>query len=366
MSAAREFPPVEAYAGNAAPRKGARRSDALEGFPVAELAEVAAASSADIAQGLFGRGDVIALVGAPNAGKTACAIDLGLAIAAGLPWFGSKIARGPVVYFPAEAPGSVIMRAKAAAERKFPGRRLPFYIATGTPGLGGEASTITDAERVIQTARSVASAEGDQVLVVTFDTLASCLGGGDENGDGMLRLVAAAKHIALTLNCAVILVHHPSKADAAGLRGHGSLAAACDAIISIAVDELSGIRTATLVKSRDSATGRQFAYKLEPVELPETDAFGDPRTTIVVAPAELAIVRPRPGGARQQSLLAELERRHRTGETAWDEATIRKAGRSLGMPRNSPSDAIKGLIRAGYLIGSPSHLTLKYPPQEIE
>ncbi len=360
----RDFPPVEAYA-EARTLREAGRQTAPDHFPVTELAEIEAASSADIAQGLFGRGDVVALVGSPNAGKTACAIDLGLAIAAGEVWFGSKIARGPVVYFAAEAPGSVIMRAKAATERKFPGRRLPFYIATGTPGLGSEVNTITDTARVIETVRKVESAEGESVLVAAFDTLASCLSGGDENGDGMLRLVAAAKHIALTLNCAVILVHHPSKADAAGLRGHGSLAAACDAILSIAVDELSGIRTATLVKARDAATGRQFAYRLEPVELPERDAFGDPRTTIIVVPTEAAQGRPRPGGARQQALLAELERRHRTGETGWDEATIRKAGRDLGMPRNSPSDAIKGLIRGGYLIGLPSHLTLKYPPEEI-
>ncbi len=354
MSAAREFPPVEAYeTGRPVP----------EPFTVAELAEITGTSSADIAQGLFGRGDVVALVGAPNAGKTACAIDLSLAVAGGEIWFGSKVARGPVVYVAAEAPGSVIMRAKAAAERKFAGRRVPFYIATGTPGLGGEASTIFDSERLIQTVRAVESAEGDPVLVVTLDTLASCLAGGDENGEGMLRLVAAAKYIAETLQCAVILVHHPSKADATGLRGHGSLAAACDAIIGIAVDELSGVRTATLVKSRDSATGRQFAYKLEPVELPERDAFGDPRTTIVVVPAEVAHVRPRPSGKQQQSLLAELERRHRTGETAWDEATIRSAGKDLGMTRSARFDALRGLQRAGYLIGSPAHLTLKYPPE---
>ena len=357
MSAARDFPPVEAYQDTRTNRP------APEPFSVAELAEIKTASSADIAQGLFGRGDVVALVGAPNAGKTACAIDLCLALAAGETWFGSKVARGPVVYFAAEAPGSVIMRARAAAERKFAGRRLPFYIATGTPGLGAEASTISDTERVIQTVRAVESNEGEAVLVVTIDTLASCLAGGDENGDGMLRLVAAAKHIALTLGCAVVLVHHPSKADATGLRGHGSLAAACDAILSIAIDEISGVRTATLVKSRDSATGRQFAYRLEPVELPERDAFGDPRTTIVVVPAEVAHVRPRPSGKQQQSLLAELERRHRTGETAWDEATIRGAGKDLGMVRSARFDALRGLQRAGYLIGSPAHLTLKFPPE---
>jgi RecA-family ATPase len=190
------------------------------------------------------------------------------------------------------------------------------------------------------------------------------MGNGDENSDGMIRLVAASKYIATTTGCAVMLVHHPSKADSNGLRGHGSLAAACDTIITIAVDEVSGTRTATLVKSRDSATGLQFCYTLEQVTLPEPDSFGDPRTTIVVKAVHFSKSRPRPTGARQQAMLAELERQHRTGVTGWSEAEVREAGRAIGIKDQSVRDALKGLLRAGYLWGQPANLTLKYPPTE--
>jgi hypothetical protein len=336
-----------------------------QAFAVCAIYEIEESSQADIAQNLYGGGTVIAMVGPPGAGKTALGVDHGLSLAARESWFGLKVSGGPVVYFAPEAPASVIMRAKAASELKFPGRRIPFYVATGTPELGGEISSIIDAERMIATIRQVESNEGDPVKLVQIDTLASCLGNGDENGDGMIRLVAAAKYIATTVGCAVMLIHHPSKADANGLRGHGSLAGACDTIITIGLDEVSGIRTATLVKSRDSATGMQLCYSLEPVTLPEPDSFGDPRTTIIVKPAHVGQSKPRPSGARQQALLAELERRHRTGETAWDEATARKAGRDLGMPRNSPADALRGLIKAGFIVGQSSHLTLRYPPDEV-
>ena len=255
------------------------------------------------------------------------------------------------------------MRARAAIQRKFSDAKLAFFVVKDSPLIGDEQRGLSDASRMISTIREISTKENSPVRAVAIDTLASCLGNGDENSDGMIRLVAAAKYVAQVTGCAVIIVHHPSKGDGAGLRGHGSLAAACDAILSITTDEISGIRTATLTKSRDSATGLQLSYELEPVTLPTPDAFGDARTTIIVKPTIVATKKPRPSGMQQQALLAELERRHRTGETSWDEATIRKAGRELGMPRNSPGHAVHGLMRSGYLVGSASHLTLKYPPE---
>jgi RecA-family ATPase len=341
------------------------QDDKPKAFRVTALDEIEETTQADIVQGLYGGGTVIAMVGTPGAGKTALGVDHGLHLAAGETWFGLKVSGAPVVYFAPEAPASVVMRAKAAAARKFAERRLPFYVSPGTPELGGEITSVMDTERILATVHQVEAAEGEAVKLVQIDTLASCLGNGDENGEGMIRLVAAAKHIATRIGCGVMLIHHPSKGDSSGLRGHGSLAGACDTILTIATEEISGIRTATLIKSRDSATGLQFCYTLEQVTLPERDSFGDPRTTIIVKQAEVRQSRPRPAGQRQKSLLAELERRYRTGETSWDEATITKAGRELGMPRNSPADALRGLIKAGFVIGSAAQLSLKYPPDGV-
>jgi putative DNA primase/helicase len=336
-----------------------------EPFQIRGLDDISDEQPPETVQRLYGPGNVIALVGAPNAGKTALGVDHGLSIAANATWFGLKVSGGPVAYFAPEAPASVVMRSKAAKNQKFPNRRLPFYVSSATPELGDEARSVFDCKRVIATIRAVETTEGAQVKLVQIDTLASCLGGGDENTDGMIRLVAAAKHIALTVGCAVMMIHHPSKNDANGLRGHGSLAAACDTILAVSVDEASGIRTATLTKSRDSATGLQFCYLLEQVTLPEPDSFGDPRTTIVVKQVGASdMPRKRPGGKAQEQLLAELERRHRTGETSWDRATVRKAGRECGMHRNSPEAALQGLIKSGFVAGSDSRLILKDPPKD--
>jgi hypothetical protein len=320
----------------------------------------------EFVQGIgFDKGAVVAIVGTPNSGKTALAVSLVLAVASRAErWMGLKVAGGPVIYFAPEAPASVTLRARAAVSRLALAHPPAFYISNSVPALGGELTSRTDERRIEATIDAVRSAEGEPVRLALFDTLASCLGDGDENGDGMLRLVAAAKWVAFTSGVCAVLVHHPSKGDSGGLRGHGSLAAACDSILRIESDELSGIRTATLVKCRDHATGVQLRFELEPVVLRERDSFGDPLTTIVVRPTTQRAAPPRPSGKRQQELLGELERRYRTGEHSWDEATVRRCGRDLGMPRNSPIDALKGLIQAGYVTGSPTSLSLKFPPEE--
>ena len=375
-----DLPPVEVYENDAAtvttaePEAGHGHTNSIQAqrrkhelaapYETTELGRIIDKPSPAVVQGMIPESSVTAIVGVPNSGKTAFAIDLCVHVAVKAPWFGRKVAGGPVIYVAAEAPGSCIMRARAAADRRFHGQRVPLYLAEAAPALGSEVVSLVEAERLIATIRSVESAEGEAVRLLVVDTLASCLGDGDENGDGMIRLVGAAKHIAHQTSVPVVLVHHPSKGDAAGLRGHGSLAAACDTIVAITMDELTGIRTATLVKSRDSATGLQLHYELEVVGLPDPDAFGDTRTTIVVKPATVTQRQPRPGGKQQQALLVELERRYRTGEKSWDEATIRKAGRDLGMPRNSPADALRGLQTAGFVTGSAAHLLLKYPPDD--
>lgn len=361
-----EFAPVEAYTDEATARSpGSSKANGVEAFPICRLDQAAITPRKAVVQGIgFDEGAVATICGDPNAGKTAFAVSFALAISGGADqWLGLKIANSPVVYFAAEAPASVKMRARAAADRMDLPRPPALYISDSVPALGGERSSIIDAARIIATIRAVEAIEGQRVHITFIDTVASCLGDGDENGDGMSRLVESGKRIALETQTCVVFIHHPSKGGD-DLRGHGSLKGACDSILRIQVDELTGVRTATLTKARDHAIGLELRFELEPVALPDRDSFGDPLTTIVVRHTNAPKSRPRPGGQRQRELLTELERRHRKGEIQWDEATVCKAGRDLGMPRNSPADALKGLIKAGYLMGSSASLTLKHPPED--
>ncbi len=373
---AMELPPLSAYEDDAPALSKVtplRKSSGSGGHPSPEPFEFFSFATADLkprpylVQRFIEEQSVVVIVGTPNAGKTAFAIDMALHVALGMTWFGLKVQRAPVLYVAAEAPGSVVMRMRAAMATKMAeGDVAGLYGMSVAPDLGGEGLSAHEALRVIETAKLIGehwSGGEDPVRMIFIDTLASCLGGGDENGDGMIRLTNAAAYIAQHSGAAVVLVHHPSKADPTGMRGHGSLWGKSDTVISIGTDEVSGIRTATLIKARDAATGQQLAYKLDQHEVPEPDNFGDPRTTIVVTPVGLqTIARKRPKGVAQQRLLDELERQYRTGQTGWSEAQVREAMHMLGMHRNSVPKVLSALTISGYLVGSGAHLTLRYPP----
>jgi hypothetical protein len=335
----------------------------VETFPFTAVGDLPQETQPEIVQGMIGPQSVGAVAGSPNAGKTFFGLDLAAHVAANATWFGRKVQGGPVVYVAAEAPGSVKIRARVLASEKFPGIRLPLYIVTAAPALGDELDHVGECARLLATVKAIQSEEGTTVKLVVIDTLASVLGSGEENAGGMMLVAKCAKYVAANTDAAVVLIHHPNKSDVTSLRGHSSLAAAVDTIISIASDEVTGVRTATLTKSRDSAAGIQIHFELSIVTLPEPDCFGDPKTTCIVrAAGQSQIPKRRPTGKAQEQLLAELERRHRTGQCAWDRATVRKAGREIGMHRNSPEVALHGLIRSGFVIGNDAHLSLKYPP----
>lgn len=338
----------------------------IEPFTARRLDFLSDAPRDVVVQRLIEKATVATVAGAPGAGKTGLTVDLALHVAAGVTWFGLKVSGGPVLYVAAEAPGSVTMRALAAARQKFPGQTLPLYLAAVSPLLGDEDHSEIEAARILATAEDVKKQERADVKMIVIDTLASCLGGGDENGDGMVRITNIAQKIAQVTGAAVVLVHHPSKADAAGLRGHGSLLGKCDTVISIEISPDGVTRLATLIKSRDFAAGVQLTYELTPVTLDEPDVFGDPRTTIIVKQIESPrVAQRRPTGKAQELLLTDLERRYRIGETGWDLATIRQAARDLGNSRNIDR-LIARLRTGGFLRGGDAHLTLSHPPKDGE
>jgi hypothetical protein len=157
----------------------------------------------------------------------------------------------------------------------------------------------------------------------------------------------------------VVLIHHPSKSDPTGLRGHGSLLGKCDAVIHIEIEEQTGVRIATLNKARDDADGLQLRFELDIVPLKERDSWGDPQTTVVVKLATQPKPRKLPKAKNQQKLLFALQSK---GDTAWTSTAIHKiAKEELGMHRNSGPLALKGLWAKGFFTedSSPLHMVLR-------
>jgi hypothetical protein len=315
--------------------------------------EIQAGSAPQVVQGLFY--GVTVIVAGPNMGKSALALDALMCVSADVPFFGRKVRSGPCIYVGAEAPHSIVQRSRATAREKFAGRRVPLYIVRDAPRLGDESVGDFELARLVATVEAVSSLEGEPVRAIGLDTVAMVLAGSDENGDGMLRLVAAAQNLSQLTGASIVLLHHPSKADPQGLRGHSSLAAAADVIVNITQDPFTNTRTATVVKSRDAPAGGEIHFTLEPVTQPEPDQFGDPVTTVIVRAADTPPTRSiKAQGGNQQKALTALREWARTHEAA-SLIAIDELGalfKAHGLSRQRRPEVLDYLSRVGVLAPS--------------
>ncbi|HET9215359.1 MAG TPA: AAA family ATPase [Terriglobia bacterium] len=300
--AARQEPDERAARG--ANGSALREGRGAEPFPVFIAGELERMRTPQLVQNLVYGFSVVS--GEPNSGKSALAVDLGLHIAAGVPFFGRKVLGGPVLYLASEAPYSVEQRVEATRRLKFAGKRLPFYMSSSALNLGEQSSGAIDAARLIATMRTIEAQEGTAVRAFFVDTAASVMGAGDENGQGMLTLVSTIQLVIRETAAVGVLIHHPGKSDPQGLRGHSSLRGAVDAQITLTTDTTSGIRMAIVKKSRDGAAGNLIHFRLDTVVQAEVDEFGDQITTVVVQTVDALPARLGLRGKNQKKALKAL------------------------------------------------------------
>jgi len=145
---------------------------------------------------------------------------------------------------------------------------------------------------VIAAAEAVDSRTGIAVQLIVIDTLARCIGSGDENSaQYMSQFLAACDRIRLSTGATVLIVHHVGKSAQAGARGSSALLGAVDTAIE--VEKLYYGRVARVVKQKDGQDGIEIGFDLEEVEIGHDDE-GEPITTCVVRPAtEIAKARPK-------------------------------------------------------------------------
>lgn len=221
----------------------------------------------------------VSLVYAPsNAGKTFFVLDLCFHVAAGMPWMGNRVREGSVLYLVSEG------------AKGFRGRMLAVEISRPELYAAGRKNLVSLPAQIdlrsSEDVRSIQTVVGhDRCDLLIVDTLAMAFGDGNENdAQDMTQFLKQVKTLAERLGCHVLLVHHPGKDATRGARGSSTLRAAVDTEIEIAIDNSTGIRTATITKQREGPTGLSVAFELERVTLGEDDD-GDQATSCVVRQA---------------------------------------------------------------------------------
>ena len=231
-------------------------------------------------KGLLDRNQISVLYGEAGCGKTFLALDMSLRVAAGLEWFGRKVAQGAVVYVAAEV-GRGIFNRVAAWRFALGLDDIPFVAVTSPIDLCH--ATAGDVDRL--TSAIHGAALGQPVLLI-IDTVSRALAGGDENSPAdMGAFVRSLDQLRDELSCHVLVIHHCGKDQSRGARGHSLLKAAVDTEIEVVRYDKLGISTATITKQRDGISGVQITFRLRPVELGR-DEDGDPVTSCIVEPTE--------------------------------------------------------------------------------
>lgn len=226
-----------------------------------------------LVKNLIPRTGTVAVVGEYGARKSQIVLDLGVAIAAGLPWCDRKVMPGLVIYSAGEGVEGIAARLEAIRRYRKLALDIPFVLVRG-PDLRRQS----DVDEFIAFCGAESETAGLPVRLVVEDTLTSHTPGMDENAQkDMSTVVANQRRIVEALDCVVMPVHHFGKNVERGARGSTVLSADLDTELHIEAD--ADVSTLRQHKQRDMERGAPIRFRARSMVI-GVDGEGD----IVTAP----------------------------------------------------------------------------------
>ena len=135
-----------------------------------------------------------------------------------------------------------------SAGKYFARHLLPAPLDKSQRGAEGQAS-------IIESAKELAAAAGESVGLIVIDTLSRAIAGDDENSaQDISAFIGRAAEIGRATGAAVMVVHHPGKDEARGMRGSNAFLGAADMMIKITQD--GEVREVETEKVKDGQKGR--------------------------------------------------------------------------------------------------------------
>lgn len=231
-------------------------------------------------------GDVSILGGASGSGKSFIAIDMGMALARGVPWLGKETRRSLVVYQAGEGGKGVKNRLRAYRKHhRLTGEaKVPFELLTARIDIYAANDRGGDTDKLIEAINGIKLEYPDlDRLVIFIDTFATAQGAADEiSGKDMAIVLNNVERIKRETGAHVCLVHHMN-ADGKKLRGHTSLRANVDQVFLVSNNEQTRVKTMVLDKIKDGEDGIKVQFELMQIELGEYPN-GKPKTSCVCLP----------------------------------------------------------------------------------
>jgi len=211
-----------------------------------------------LVKGLLPRAALAVIFGESGSGKSFVALDIGMAIARGIPWRGHRTRQGRVVYITAEGGGGFRGRLTAyARQHGIDLDTVPFGIINAAPNFLLKPDAI-DVARAIQACQGA--------VAIFVDTLSQVMPGGNENaGESMGLVVSHLLGIHRATGALVLPVHHAGKDTTKGARGWSGLRAAADAEIEV-LRMLAG-RMIRVSKQKDGDDSGEWGFDLERIDI---------------------------------------------------------------------------------------------------
>lgn len=233
-----------------------------------------------IIKGVLPQAGLAVVYGASGSGKSFAVLDMGMAIARGLPWRGKRTKQGRVAYIAAE--GADGFRKRIAAYAQHQGVDL-----TGVPmTVLNAAPNLLEKQDAVDLAKGVKASGGADVIII--DTLAQTTPGANENaGEDMGKALGYCKRIHEVTGALVLLIHHSGKDATKGARGWSGVRAACDAELEVVRSEAG--RALRLTKNKDGEDGLEWGFDLEIVQI-GVDEDLEPITSCVVIETAMPVI----------------------------------------------------------------------------
>lgn len=228
---------------------------------------------------LFPSRGVVVIHGPSGTGKSFLALDQATHLAEERPWFGHRTKKAPIAYLVLEGMGG--FKKRGEAWERHTGRRLPPGLKILPPPREGFDLRI---ERDVDALIAAVMRSVGKGAVLYIDTLAQAMPGSEENSKDYGAALAMAGKIERAIEGLVVLIAHPGKDAAKGIRGSYALFCGLDANIELIPDASQpDLVTWCARKVKDGENGITHCFRREVVDL-GMDADGDLRTSCVIVP----------------------------------------------------------------------------------
>lgn len=239
-------------------------------------------------KGVLTRNELSFLAGASQSGKSFVAIDIAMAVARGVDWFGHKVRRGGVIYQAGESAAGVRRRRFPAYRQKYDCGATPLSVVLLEKPVDFYNSD-EDVDAFIEECLHWKRTFRDPLELIILDTFNKATPGANENdGKDMGVVLARCERIRRATGAHVMLVHHMN-AEGSKMRGHTSLFGNVDNVITVRKcpdrkdDDNRIVREWLMSKQKDGDDQLSGLFVLPSIVIGQ-DADGDDITSCTVAP----------------------------------------------------------------------------------